>query len=354
MIKILRSIIVLVLIILIGSCSEEKEAPVGKTTVAEDKQNIDLSIEEFYKSLQGISTGALGNYLLYSLSSGQSQQLDDSHIGSILKQFENEIGSIFQEDRLRFNPLKGIHEFQNSGWINTGNSAGMILKFPSRQSSSSMDCEVSLFDFEDVAAKFNARPIYLPAKGRLYMKRFDETVGSVLINSIQYDQTNPDYSIPLFADISVFTAPYTHTIKLNKTAPTTYQINYELNSPNRPTTALELRIELVDSDLSSLTSIENDVKSISGFAKQGNLRVSFSVNVLAISAYSSPSVAQINQFSDAEVYFNNFKIGDLSYEDVDGSEIIFVTYSDGTKEDVAKYTGNFEERFLAIFDDFKF
>lgn len=354
MIKTLRSGIILFLILIIGSCSKDKEAPVGKTTVAEDKQNIDLSIEEFYKSLEGISTGALGSYILYALFTGQGQQFDDSHIGSIINQFENEIGSIFQEDRLRFNPLKGIHEFQNSAWINTGNSAGMILKFPSRPSSSSVDCEVSLFDFEEVAAKFNARPIYLPAKGRLTLKRFDETVGSVLINSIQYDQTNPDYSIPRFADISVFTSPYTHTIKINKVSPTTYQINYELNSPNRPTTALELRVELVDSDLSSLISIEDDVKTISGFAKQGNLRVSFSVNVLAISAYSNPTVAQINQFSDAEVYFNNFKIGDLSYEDVDGNKAIFVTYSDGTKEDVAKYTGSFEDRFSDIFDDFRF
>ena len=67
-------------------------------------------------------------------------------------------------------------------------------------------------------------------------------------------------------------------------------------------------------------------------------------------AYTDPSDAQVNANTDAEVFYNGTKIGDLDYKTINNKVEIFIIYSDGTSENVKTYVSDFEQTVRNIFD----
>jgi hypothetical protein len=86
--------------------------------------------------------------------------------------------------------------------------------------------------------------------------------------------------------------------------------------------------KLYDADYANITSVKDDLKTINGTFTEGNLKVVYASNVQALSAYTDPTPAQINSNSDAEVFYNNAKIGDLSYQKINNKTEIFIVYAD--------------------------
>jgi hypothetical protein len=159
--------------------------------------------------------------------------------------------------------------------------------------------------------------------------------------------------MPLSANITIFTSPFTHTIQWQRITNTDFRLSYSSSTPEGcSANSFELNVKLYDADYANIVSVKDDVKRINGSFTQGNLRVEYMVNVEGLSFYTDPTPAQVTANSEAEVYYNNQKIGDLSYDEIDNQTEIFITYSDGTRENVDEYTSDFETTVRTIFANY--
>jgi hypothetical protein len=341
------------LITIIYSCSSDSESTNSTTTVAEDKQNISNTIDSFYTCLNTLDDGDLSDFLLYSLFNNTNQEYNDTYLKSLSDKFELQYGDLIMNDRFQFSSRAGIYTWNTStsSWSKVANSSQITLKFPSRENQTTLDSELSLNSYNETITSFESNSYYLPTNASLTLKRNNTTLFSLNLSNVTF-QTGTNFSMPLSADVTIFTSPFTHTIKWLRTSNTDFKFSLVSSTPQSCETQMELNLKLYDNDYANITSIEEDLKFVDGFISQGNLRVNYTINVQALSVFNDPTDAQINANSDAEVFYNGMKIGDLNYQTINNNTEIFIIYSDGTSENVNEYVGDFKDQIESIFSNY--
>jgi hypothetical protein len=171
------------------------------------------------------------------------------------------------------------------------------------------------------------------------------------LSNVTFD-VSTNFTMPINADISIYTAPYSHTFQWRRISSTEFQLGYSSSTTAGCGATSVTNFKLYDADYGNITSVKDDLKTVNGTLSQGNLRVVYAVNVQALSAYTDPTPSQINNNSNAEVFYNNVKIGDLSYDKIDNKGEVFITYSDGTSENIKVYVADFETQVNSIFADY--
>ena len=346
------SILSLILLSIIYACSSDSDNT-PTTTVAEDKQNINNTFDSFYICLNVLDDGNLSDFLLYSLFNNTNQEYNDTYLKSLSDKFELQYGDLIVNEQFQFANRTGIYTWNstNNSWSKTANSSEIILKFPSRENQTIIDSELSLNSYNDIQTYFEAYSYFLPTNVSLTLKRNNTTVFSLNLSNVTF-QTGTNFSMPLTATITIFTSPFTHTINWTRSSSTDFKFSYASSTPQGCGTNVELNVKLYDADYANITSLKDDVKAVYGFISEGNLKVNYAVNVQALSAFSDPTDAQINANSDAEVLYNNIKIGDLDYRTINNKTEIYIIYSDGTSENVDVYVSDFEDQIRSIFANY--
>ena len=343
------------LMIIFNSCSKDNSSDNGPapTTVAQDKENITNTFNDFYSCLNTLDDGDFSSFLLYSLFNSTDQQYDDSYIRYLMDQFELQYGAVVIEDKLQFDNRKGTYTWdqQSETWTKVSNSSAVILKFPSRYNGTSNDGELTFSAYTDMSTMYDAIEYWLPTSANLTLKRDGNLVFSLNLSNVTFD-VGTNFSMPISANISVFTTPFSHTFKWERTSSTDFRLTYDSSTPNGCTTNSVTNIKLNDADYGNITSVKEDLRTVSGTLTEGNLKVVYAINVQSITANENPTPSQINNYSDAEVFYNNVKIGDLTYDEIEGQSEIFITYSDGSRENIDIYVGDFENQINAIFSNY--
>lgn len=353
-IKIISFSILSILGIILYSCSNDGNSTSGNnTTVSQDKQNIANTIDDFYTCLNTLDDGDLSNFLLYSLFNTTDNSYNDSYLKSLSDKFELQYGNLIINDRFQFANRTGVYTWNvnTQSWSKIANSSVITLKFPSVQNNTTIDSELSLSSYSEALTTYTSNSYWLPTAANLTLKRNNNTVFSLTLSNVTF-QTGTNFSMPLTADITIYTAPFTHTFHWTRVSPTDFKLTYNSSTPQGCGTAFEMNVKLQDSDYSNITSVEEDVKTVNGFISEGNLRVNFAINVETLAAFTDPTDSQINANSDAEVFYNGSKIGDLEYRTINNKTEIFIIYSDGTSENVDVYVGDFESQVRAIFANY--
>ena len=341
--------------IFIYACSSDTNSNnPSPTTVAEDKQNIANTFNDFYACLSTLEDGDLSNFILYSLFNSGSQQYNDTWLKSLSNQFELQYGDLVLNNRMEFASNTGVYTWNSASqvWTKVANANVIQLKFPSKSDVATIDSELTLNSYVDTSTSFNNVEYWLPTNLTGSLKRDGVQVFSINMSNITYD-TGTNFSMPLSANITIFTSPFTHTIQWQRITNTDFRLNYSSSTPEGCSpNSLELNVKLYDSDYANIVSVKDDVKNVSGRFIQGNLRVEYTINVQGLSVYTDPTPAQVNANTTAVAYYNNQKIGDLTYDEINNQAEIFITYSDGTRENVDEYTGDFETTVRNIFANY--
>jgi len=350
--KIFFSVLVMVMAI-IYSCSSDSSSNSSATTVAQDKQNIVNTINGFYSCLNTLDDGDLSNFLLYSLFNNTNQVYNDSWIKTLTDKFELQYGDIVINDKLQFANRAGVYTYNvnTQAWTKVSNSSVITLKFPSRQNQTSIDSELSLNSYSDTSTSYNSSTVWLPTAANLTLKRDNNTVFSLSLSNVTFD-VNANFTMPTNADITIYTSPFTHTFQWRRTSSTDFQLTYNSTTPQGCGTSIVTNVKLKDADYGNITSVKEDLKTVSGTIIEGDLKIVYAINTDAISAITNPTPTQINNYSDAEVFYNNVKIGDLTYQEINGQSEIFIVYSDGTTENVNVYVSDFEDQVRNIFSHY--
>ncbi|UUC46079.1 hypothetical protein [Flavobacterium cerinum] len=336
------------------SCSSESssDSSSSPTTVAEDKQNISNTFDSFYNCLNTLDDGELSNFLLYSLFNSGNQEYNDSWIKSISNKFEAQYGKVFINNKLQFANRAGVYVWNptSQNWTKQSSSNIVTLKFPSRQNQTENDAEFSLNSYNDTSVSYTSETYWLPTQVNLTLKRNNNLVFSLNASNITFD-VNTNFSMPTNADVVIYTAPYTHNFSWRRNSAVDFQLTYNSATPQGCTNAIVTNVKLKHSDYGNITSV-SDVKTVNGNVAVGNLKIVYAANVEAITAYDNPTPAQINNNTNAEVYYNNFKIGNLIYDEVNGVSKFYIVYSDGSRENVDVYVADFETKIRSIFANY--
>lgn len=350
--KIIIAFLVITLSVLY-SCSDSSDNPATQTTVAEDKQNITNTFNSFYSCLNTLDDGDLSDFLLYSLFNNTNQEYNDTWIKSLSNKFEAQYGDIILNDRLQFANKTGVYTYNVSteSWTKVANSSLITLRFPSVSTQSTIDSELTLSSYNDTSVTYSSNAVWLPTDVNLTLKRNDVLLFSLNLSNVTFD-VNTNFSMPTSATVSIFTSPYSHTFQWSRTTSTQFQFNYNSSTLQGCTTSFNLTVNLQDADYGNITSLEEDVKTVSGSLTQGNLKVVYAINVEAIAAFDDPTPTQINNNSDAEVFYNDLKIGDLVYQENNGKSEVYIVYSDGSTENVEVYVGDFQAQIETIFENY--
>lgn len=339
-------------IIFAYSCSSDSSSN-STTTVAQDQQNITNTFNDFYTCLNTLDDGNFSDFMLYSLFNSTDQTYNDSWIRSVLDNFETQYGTLVVNDKLQFATLKGTYTWNiaTQTWSKTINSSKIVLIFPSIDTGLTNDAELSLNSYSDTNTSFNGVNYWLPSAANMTLKRNNLEVFSINISNVTF-QTGTNFTMPLTATIDIYTAPFTHSFQWNRISSTKFKLDYSSSTPQGCGTSWSNTFELQDSDYGNITSVAEDLKTLNGTLTEGNLKIVYSIDTEAISAYTDPTTAQINSNINAEVFYNNAKIGDLSYEDVNGQSEIFITYSDGSSDNIDVYVGDFQTQVNDIFANY--
>lgn len=338
------------LVFIAYACSSDSNSSSSTTTVAEDKQNITNTINSFYDCLNTLDDGDLSDFLLYSLFNTADQSYNDSYLKTLTDQFEFQYGAMVLNDKLQFANRTGVYTWNTttSSWTKVNNSSIIRLIFPSVDDNPALDSELTLNSYSDVSTTFTSNTYWLPNGANLTLKRNGNTLFSLNLTNVTF-QNGTNFSMPISADLELYTAPFTHNFQWRRNSPTEFSLTYSSSTPAGCGASITTNVKLYDADYANITSVEEDVQTISGSIAEGNLSVSYSINVQGLADYTDPTDAQINANSDAEVFYNGAKIGDLEYRTINGKAEIFIIYSDGTSENVDVYVSDFEQTVRNIF-----
>ncbi|MEO4004082.1 MULTISPECIES: hypothetical protein [unclassified Flavobacterium] len=337
------------------SCSSDSSSDSSASTpesVADAKQNITNTFNSFYNCLNTLDDGELSNFILYSLFNSGNQDYNDSWIKNLSNKFEGQYGKMFLNNKLQFANRAGVYVWNSTSqsWTKQAASNIITLRFPSRQNHSGNDAEFSLNAYNDTSVSYTSETYWLPTLVNFTLKRDNNLVFSLNASNITFN-VNTNFSMPTNADVVIYTAPYTHNFSWRRNSAVDFQLNYTSATPQGCTNSIVTNVKLKHSDYGNITSI-SDVKTANGTVSVGDLKIVYAANIEAITAYENPTPAQINNNTNAEVYYNNAKIGNLIYDEVNGTTKIYIVYADGTRENVDVYVGDFETKIRAIFENY--
>lgn len=167
----MRKFLFLLTALIVFSCSEDKDSSNQLTSVEDDQQNIENSIDLFYGCMQSMEDGDFSDFLLDTLFDN-SGEFDDAYLNTIFDTFEDQYGDLFFNDRFQFSNRVGIYTWNKSesSWDFTANANKITFNFPSKENTTSNDMEVSVNSYSDTKVSYDAESIWMPTAVNVTMK----------------------------------------------------------------------------------------------------------------------------------------------------------------------------------------
>lgn len=355
--KKLQSILLITLLsvtTVFNSCSSSDDSTTqdSTTTVAEDQQNIEASMTQLLSCLQTFEDGAFSTELqdFFNIANGEIysdyadlllDRLDVFNIEFENFSFSSHVGVY------AWNANTEVWDFTNS----TDNT--MVFLFPHDENSASNNVELAITSYASQTVTFDGENSELPTAFTGYIKKNNIELFNISLSNVVYE-VNSNFSFPSNIDLSVTTAPFTHTINLSRNTSTEFDFTYGLQNNGSCVTSIMSTIVLNTSDYANIAGAE-DFSHAFGTVLHQNFEVRYSVEIDNLAVIDGDiTVSQINQFVNADAYYNNAKVGDLVYnEEADGSAFVTIIYQDGTSDNVTRYVGDdFVNQLETIFSAF--
>lgn len=345
------------------SCTESNEPDVANpTTVEEDKENIKANMDSFYSCLETLADGGFSDFFYKAIikedvetthsGSWGSYTESESWINFTMEQFDRQFGPFNKDNGFNYNGLKGKYSWDivEKKWERIADASIIELNFPSVYTGTLNNAVLIVDSYEDIEVSYTNEIVKLPTKGHLLVTVDNVKTFEIDIKEVTYD-VNTNFSMPLKADIQIFTSPFTNSFKFNRVSPTKFNFTYSLSSEGDCGYTFNTDLELNTSDYGNVSSIENDLKKIKGYFSHNNLKITYSFDVTKVKALgkkiSELSTNEINTILDSELLYNDIKISDITIDDK--ADFPFnMTFKDGEKESAEVYFGDFTKRIEEI------
>lgn len=327
------------------------------TTVAQDKANMEMAMDEIVSCLGNMKDGSLMNSIVAFTGMSEGEAMKEEFVESI---FNDKLGEAFDlaegamDDKFPFSDMVGTYTYEpsDSSWTkSTAQTSKIILNFPSDDAAVSNNVEVVIESYQHTMVTMDGETIYLPKAGHVTIKKDASLIGEITLTNITYE-VGQEMTIPIDIDASIYVAPFTFNISGERSTSTQFKAAVDFGDGSCDY-SMAATLNLKHSDYENLD--DEDFLDLTGHVGHNKIKFNFFADIAAINAYEDPTEDQVNDNLDLTIKYDGQKIGDITLHEADeqaDEEVeIRVTYKDGTSENAADYIDELKEDLEAVFSD---
>ena len=226
-------------------------------------------------------------------------------------------GRVGEDEGFDFEANKGEYSWDEEAgeFVFTGESDIISISFPTGGSVEN-NAELRIAAYEEVAVVDEFGDTYYQPVTLIASVFVDQTKVAQLDLDMDYDEGG----FPITADVSLFVAPFTASFGVDASGATSSTVYASLKEGQETLTAASLTLKYTDASKN-----EESVSAVEGYVQVKNLKLQGSIDLLSTST-------DFNDFVKLSLYANGKKAGDIVFETVNGQQIPFIKYADGTRE----------------------
>lgn len=309
----------------------------------EDQVTVENAIQTFMTCLEVLETGDFSNLILdvYDNIDDDSNDFHEIMVNAIeeIPNYQPLIDIDYPEEPFNAPNYFGIYNYDSESqtWQTSPSNSAITMQFPLFTNSSSNDGSITLSGVSEALMEIED-PIYIPTAMSLNMSHNDQIMFAFNILNVDFTMSG-EIPVPEDVDFNIYMNPFTHEFSIDKLASDTFTVGYSLaNGTGGCTTQVEGEIKLLSTDYENLE--DTDIDYIEGSITTNNMKLTIDIDAEYLFALDDPSVLQLNNFIDVEVFSDNVLLGELEVQQDSNEDYYFnMVFIDGTVVNVENFTG---------------
>ena len=314
----------------------------SSNTAEEDQILVENGIQSLLDCIAALESGNFSD-LLINIYDNVDEDNSDFHeimLEAIedIPNYQPLIDSDYPETPLNISNYFGEYSYndQNQSWSTSNSNSQIRLNFPMFTNSNSNDSYISLTNFEEELMPIED-PIYIPTSLYLEMVHSNELMFSVDVLDVEYSMSG-EIPIPDDVNLSIYMNPFTHDISIDKLYDDDFNIVYSLTNSFGCITEIDARVKLLSTDYENLEDTDIDFIEIN--FTMNNILFDIDIDSEYLFALDDPSIVQLNNFIDVEVYNGNTLLGEIEVQEYSNEDYYFnMVFMDGTTTNVEEFSG---------------
>ena len=326
----------------IDNNDNEDNSENSSNTAEEDQILVEDGIQSLLDCIAALESGNFSD-LLINIYDNVDEDNSDFHeimLEAIedIPNYQPLIDSDYPETPLNISNYFGEYSYndQNQSWSTSNSNSQIRLNFPMFTNSNSNDSYISLTNFEEELMPIED-PIYIPTSLYLEMVHSNELMFSVDVLDVEYSMSG-EIPIPDDVNLSIYMNPFTHEISIDKLNDDDFNIVYSLTNSFGCITEIDARVKLLSTDYENLEDTDIDFIEIN--FTMNNILFDIDIDSEYLFALDDPSIVQLNNFIDVEVYNGNTLLGEIEVQEDSNEDYYFnMVFMDGTTTNVEEFSG---------------
>ena len=314
----------------------------SSNTAEEDQILVENGIQSLLDCIAALESGNFSD-LLINIYDNVDEDNSDFHeimLEAIedIPNYQPLIDSDYPETPLNISNYFGEYSYndQNQSWSTSNSNSQIRLNFPMFTNSNSNDSYISLTNFEEELMPIED-PIYIPTSLYLEVVHSNELMFSVDVLDVEYSMSG-EIPIPDDVNLSIYMNPFTHDISIDKLYDDDFNIVYSLTNSFGCITEIDARVKLLSTDYENLEDTDIDFIEIN--FTMNNILFDIDIDSEYLFALDDPSIVQLNNFIDVEVYNGNTLLGEIEVQEYSNEDYYFnMVFMDGTTTNVEEFSG---------------
>jgi len=334
-----------------NSCKKDKETEPATTTVAEDRQHIQLTFDNTMVGLTQVKNGDFFQAMVTFLGMQNGDALNEDWVTTLTDELDNVANLSWIDDQNRFSLsyFGGTYNwnFSTHTWDKTPNTQ-VVLNFPSDPNATTNNCTLTISDYADSPYVIDNETDYLPTLLKANLTKNGDEIFRINMSSVY----NPSgFPIPIDATISLWLKPFNYSFSIKRLTSTQFELRANLFTGSANQTTLYSKLSLAHDDYENL-DFETDINTVVFDYQKANMNINGSWDVLAYNNLSNPTTTQLNSTIYITGNYDQKKIGDLRFKDVGSDQELYVFYKDGSSENTSIYYDPFVSDFKALINPY--
>ena len=326
----------------IDNNDNEDNSENSSNTAEEDQILVENGIQSLLDCIAALESGNFSD-LLINIYDNVDEDNSDFHeimLEAIedIPNYQPLIDSDYPETPLNISNYFGEYSYndQNQSWSTSNSNSQIRLNFPMFTNSNSNDSYISLTNFEEELMPIED-PIYIPTSLYLEVVHSNELMFSVDVLDVEYSMSG-EIPIPDDVNLSIYMNPFTHDISIDKLYDDDFNIVYSLTNSFGCITEIDARVKLLSTDYENLEDTDIDFIEIN--FTMNNILFDIDIDSEYLFALDDPSIIQLNNFIDVEVYNGNTLLGEIEVQEDSNEDYYFnMVFMDGTTTNVEEFSG---------------
>lgn len=326
----------------IDNNDNEDNSENSSNTAEEDQILVEDGIQSLLDCIAALESGNFSD-LLINIYDNVDEDNSDFHeimLEAIedIPNYQPLIDSDYPETPLNISNYFGEYSYndQNQSWSTSNSNSQIRLNFPMFTNSNSNDSYISLTNFEEELMPIED-PIYIPTSLYLEVVHSNELMFSVDVLDVEYSMSG-EIPIPDDVNLSIYMNPFTHDISIDKLNDDDFNIVYSLTNSFGCITEIDARVKLLSTDYENLEDTDIDFIEIN--FTMNNILFDIDIDSEYLFALDDPSIIQLNNFIDVEVYNGNTLLGEIEVQEYSNEDYYFnMVFMDGTTTNVEEFSG---------------